>query len=146
MKRLIIPIILLALFVFAIPCWAEGLPNLFKPETRIAVDSEIDPWDLFYMEDGRRKTKWITEKVFDCPEGDIDIHIIFVTPDPKAKINKIELIVGDGRLLPLGALLSYSYMKDGEWHMFFYDYDEEKYVRYTGEVENSHGGSVLDKK
>ena len=146
MKRLIIPIILLALFIFAAPCWADGLPNLFKPETRIAVDSEIDPWDLFYMEDGKRKTKWITEKVFNCPEGDIDIHIVLVNPDLKAKINKMELIVGDGQVFLLGALLSYSYMKDGEWHMFFYDIDKNRYVRYMGEVENGHGGSVLDKK
>ena len=143
MKRLIIPIILLALFIFAAPCWAEGLPNLFKPETRIAVDSEIDPWDLFYIEDGRRKTKWMTEGVFDCPEGDMDTHIVFTNPDLEAKINKIQLIVGNGQLLPLGALLSYSYMKDGKWHMFYYDFNKKRYVRYMG--EHGHGGAVFDK-
>jgi hypothetical protein len=141
MKRLIVPIILLALLVFAIPCWAGELPNLFKPETRVAVDSEIDPWDLFYMEDGRRKTKWITEKVFNCPQGDFDIHIVLTNPVLESKINIIELVVGDGRMLPLGMLCSYSYMKGDEWHMFLYDVDKNRYVRYIG--EHGHGGSIF---
>jgi len=146
MKRLIIPIILLALFVFAVPCMAKGVPILFKAETRAPVDSEIDPFDLFFMEDGGLKCKWITDAVFKCPEGDVDMHIVLINPDKEAKINKIELIVGDGQVFLLGALLSYSYMKDGEWHMFFYDIDKNRYVRYMGEVKNGHGGSVLDKK
>lgn len=146
MKRLIVPVILLMLFVFAIPCIAAELPNLFKPETRVLVDSEIDPWDLFVIKDGKHKCLWITEDVFPCPKGHPGSHIIISNPDPKAKINKIEIVVANGTTLELGVLCSYSYMKDGEWHMFFYDFSEKRYVRYTGPIKYGHGGTIFDRE
>jgi len=145
MKRLIIPIILLALFIFAIPCWALSIANLFDVETRVAVDSEIDPWDLFFMKDGKIECKWKVTNVFFCPSGDVDTHIVITNPDPKAKIDKIEIIISGGGFLPLGTLCSYSYMKDGEWHMFYTPYDEDRFIRYIGPPEHGHGGSIFDK-
>ncbi len=147
MKRLIVPIILLVLFIFTGPCLAADLPNLFKPETRVPVDSKIDPWDIFIMVDGKRKCTWITEDIFPCPQGDTDMHIVISNPDPKAEIDKIELVIADGRsLLELGVLCSYSYMKDGEWHMFYYEFSEKRYVRYTGPIKYGHGGTIFDRE
>jgi len=141
MKRLIVPIILLVLFVFAVPCMAGGLANLFKPETRVAVDSEIDPWDLFFIKDGKIKCKWEITNVFPCPQGDVDTHMVITNPDPKAKIDRIELVISGGGFLPFATLISYSYMKDSEWHMFYYNYDKKRFVRYIG--EHGHGGSIF---
>jgi len=141
MKRLITSIILLVLFVFTVPCMAGGLANLFKPETRVAVDSEIDPWDLFFIKDGEIRCKWKVTSVFPCPQGDIDTHMVITNPDPKAEIDKIELVISPGGILPSGVLCSYSYMKNGEWHMFLYDHKEDRFIRYEG--EGGHGGSVF---
>lgn len=145
MKRLITPIILLVLFVFAVPCMAGGLANLFKPETRVAVDSEIDPWDLFFIKDGETECKWEITSIFFCPQGDIDTHIVITNPDPEAKIDKIELVISTGGFLPPGTLCSYSYMKVGEWHMFYYDHGKDRFIRYTGPAEHGHGGTIFDK-
>ena len=145
MKRLIVPVILLVLFIFAVPCWAQDMPkmpNLFEIETRVPVDSEVDPWDLFFIKkNGDLGYKWKKTSVFLCPQGDIDIHIVITNPDSKAEIDKIELIIVAGGFLPFGTLCSYSYMKDGEWHMFLYDIPKKRYVRYEGEY--GHGGSVF---
>lgn len=141
MKRLIVPIILLVLFVFAIPCSATSLTNLFDKEMKVPVDSEIDPWDLFFIKNDELECKWEITSIFPCPQGDIDTHIVITNPDPKAKIDKIELVISTGGFLPFGTLCSYSYMKDGEWHMFLYDFNKKRFVRYEG--EHGHGGSVF---
>ena len=144
MRKLIISIVLLVLFIFAVPCLVSAFPNLFIVETRIPVDSEVDPWDLFYIEpDGQVKCKWKVISVFGCPQGDIDTHIVIANPDPAAEIDIIELVVGDGQIsiLPAGSLFSYSYMKKGEWHMFLFDFKKKRYVRYK--VEEGHGGSIF---
>jgi len=144
MKRLIVPVILLVLFIFAVPCVAGGLANLFKIETRVPVDSEIDPWDLFFAKDGKIECRWEITSVFSCPQGDIDTHIVIINLDPEADIDKIELVISMGGFLPPGVLCSYSYMKDGEWHMFLYDYDKDRFIRYEG--EGGHGGSFFGRK
>ncbi len=144
MKRLIIPIILLVLFVFAVPCMAGGLANLFKPETRVPVDSEIDPWDLFFIKDGKIECKWEITSIFPCPQGYGDMHIVVTNPDINADIDKIELVISPGGFLPSGVICSYSYMKNGEWHMFLYDNKEDRFIRYEG--EDGHGGSVFNRK
>lgn len=145
MKRLIISIILLVLFIFAIPCLAKDMANLFKPETRVPVDSEIDPWDLFYVKDGKVECKWKITSLFPCPQGDVCTHMVITNPDTKAEIGKIEIVLSAGGFLPFGTLCSYSYMKDGEWHMFYYAFDKDMFIRYTGPPEHGHGGSIFDK-
>jgi len=142
MKRLIVPIILLALLVFTIPCLAMDFGNLFKSETRVPVDSEIDPWDLFFTkENGKAGCKWKITSVFPCPQGDVDAHMVITNPDLRAEIDRIEIVISPGGFLPLGTLVSYSYMKSGEWYMFFYNYDKKRFVRYIG--EHGHGGSIF---
>jgi len=140
MKKLIIPLVLLALFVFAVPCSAVVVPNLFVAESRVPVDSEIDPWDLFFINDeGKAECSWNLIDFFPCPQNDGDSHIVITNPDLEAEIKVIELVIGDDRLLPFGVLCSYSYMKDGKWHMFLQDFDKDRFVRYKG--EGGHGGS-----
>ena len=107
---------------------AQEIPILFKTETRVPVDSEIDPWDLFSIKDGKIKCKWITKSAVVCPKGGRDFHIILVNPDPKAEINGIELVVGDGGLTPLGSLLWYTCIKDGKRFTFHYDYGKKRYT------------------
>ena len=96
-----------------------GFPNIFKPDDRVPADSEINPWDM---------VSWNLVDYFLCPEGDVDTHLVFENPDPKGEIKKVEMVVGDGRMLPRGTLCSYSYMDNGKWRLFIYDLDKEKFL------------------
>ena len=60
------------------------------------------------------------------------------------EIKKVEMVVGDGRMLPRGTLCSYSYMDNGKWRLFIYDLDKEKFFEYPG--DDGHGGSSFKKK
>ena len=150
MKKLIIPIVLLAfmllvLFMFVRACLAIEETNLFKPETRVSVDSEIDPWDLFFIkENGKVGCKWTITNILPCPQGDVaDTHMVITNPDLEAEIDKIEIVISQGGFFPFGTLISYSYMKDDEWHLFYYDFNKNRYVKHVG--KHGHGGSIFDK-
>ena len=127
-------ITILMVTLFSVPSIAIEFPNLFDSSTRIAVPTEIDPWKVH--------AEWEQFKIFKCPEGDIDLHIVYKNPDKAATIKFVEIVISmQNMYMPLGVICSYSYMKDGEWHAFWQaDLDSSFFTRWDGDEEIFHGG------
>lgn len=139
MKKIIPILLVVLLFAFTSHAASMFVPNIFDIDSRIPVQSEIDPWVV--MED------WLFLSTFNCPEGDpMDFHIVLVNPDPNGKIRAVELVIGKGGIIGYGALCSYSYIDGKKWRVFVYDVSKRKYFEYHySDPDEVHGGTHFNK-
>lgn len=135
-----IGILIVLLIPFIIPSLSNGkmLPNLFLPDTKVTVPTEIDPWVVF--------AEWKKIDVYTCPVKDpFDFHVVYKNPKPNAEIKTIEIVLIAGGFLPYGTICSYSYMKDGKWHAFWQPDPSGGFVRWDGKEGEFHGGYSFGK-